>query len=390
MINKKFNKIESFTSIFTISVLIYLLLIKNLFYYYRNFLDINNSIYFVIFFLLVLIWIILILLSFRKKLVFNEIGSKINIPIFLFFLMSFITFLYIFFDPPSQAAIIYQLKVLFYAFINLGIGYFILQASAGKYVKYTFYLSFFIFLLFLFLSPMLWNGYWPPGSNRIHVGDSFSLLGIFFVSILNNKYLKIISVTFIIFLLFFIQSRASFFSFGVIALLIMFKELGLKGTLLTGTFLLLISILFFYDTQIINRMLVDVLLGNDTSMNQRNQLLFEGIKSIKEHWFLGDFAGQYSNNIESGQYIHNILSLWRQYGVIFFVLFIVLFYLTLYRISTKWYCTKDFRIDMTFYLSLFTGIELLLFRSYGTTHYWIGLGMMYSYLYSHYNNDKSS
>ena len=86
MINKKFNKIESFTSIFTISVLIYLLLIKNLFYYYRNFLDINNSIYFVIFFLLVLIWIILILLSFRKKLVFNEIGSKISIPIFLFFL----------------------------------------------------------------------------------------------------------------------------------------------------------------------------------------------------------------------------------------------------------------------------------------------------------------
>ena len=73
-----------------------------------------------------------------------------------------------------------------------------------------------------------------------------------------------------------------------------------------------------------------------------------------------------------------------------FVLFIVFYYLTLYRISTKWYCTKDFRIDMTFYLSLFTGIELLLFRSYGTTHYWIGLGMMYSYLYSHYNNDKSS
>ena len=134
-------------------------------------------------------------------------------------------------------------------------------------------------------------------------------------------------------------------------------------------------------------MLVDVLFGNDTSMNQRNQLLFEGIKSIKEHWFLGDFAGQYTNNVVSGHYIHNILSLWRQYGVIFFALFIVVYYRTLYRISTKWYFTKDFRIDMTFYLSLFTGIELLLFRSYGTTHYWIGLGIMYSYLYSHYNND---
>ena len=194
MINKKINKIDNFISLFTIMVLIYLLLIKNLFYYYRDYLDINNSIYFVIFFLLVLSWIILILLSFRKKLVSNKIGSKINIPVFLFFLMSLITFLYIFFDPPNQAAIIYQLKVLIYAIINLGIGYFILQASAGKYVKYTFYLSFFIFLLFLFLSPMLWNGYWPQGSNRIHVGDGFSLLGIFFVSILNNKYLKIISV----------------------------------------------------------------------------------------------------------------------------------------------------------------------------------------------------
>ena len=157
MINKKISKIENFTSLFTVMVLIYLLLIKNLFYYYRNWTDIcqnnicNNSIYFVIFFLLVLIWIILILLSFRKKLVFNEIGSKINIPIFLFFLMSFITFLNILFDPPSQAAIIYQLKVLIYAIINLGIGYFILQASAEKYVKYIFYLSFFIFLLFLTL-----------------------------------------------------------------------------------------------------------------------------------------------------------------------------------------------------------------------------------------------
>jgi len=388
--NKK-NQIESLISFFTIIVLISLLLIKNIFYYYHANSEISTIFYLGFFFLFVFIWFTLISLNIKKNIIFNKIQNNLNIPILLMFLVSLITLLSIFFNSSNQEMIIYQVKVLIYASIHLSLGYFILRALDEEYVKFIVCFSFFMFVLFVLLSLIIkWNDYWPQPLKNIHVGDAFSLLGIVFISILKNKYLKIISLTIIILGLFFIQSRASFFSFGVIGLLIMFKELGLKRTLLMGTLLLCIiciTILFFYDTNLVNRMLIDVFSGNDSSMSERNQLLFQGLKSIKEHWFLGDFGGQYTNSSVSGHYIHNILSLWRQYGILFFILFFFFYYHTLCRLSTIWYFKKNFKIDVTFYLSLFTGIEFLLFRSYGTTHYWLGLGLMYSYLYSHHHND---
>ena len=54
-------------------------------------------------------------------------------------------------------------------------------------------------------------------------------------------------------------------------------------------------------------------------------MFFDGLSDINENFFYGKYGGQIIQYGESGYYIHNILSYWRQFGFITFLLSIIVF-----------------------------------------------------------------
>src|SRR6056297_2487183 len=84
------------------------------------------------------------------------------------------------------------------------------------------------------------------------------------------------------------------------------------------------------------RMFVFLDLEQDSSFNARQELFDKGVRAIKNHWYTGDLAGQTEYG-GLGSYIHNYLSLWRQFGLFAFMLFIILILFLIYRIfSILW------------------------------------------------------
>ena len=75
-------------------------------------------------------------------------------------------------------------------------------------------------------------------------------------------------------------------------------------------------------------------------MSDRAILFQKGLLAIKEYWFIGDFMGDVRDNGHTGGYIHNGLSLWRQYGIIPFILLLLLLLGSYLKILILFFKTK--------------------------------------------------
>jgi len=104
-----------------------------------------------------------------------------------------------------------------------------------------------------------------------------------------------------------------------------------------------------------------------------------GWEGILNHWLLGDYGGQVKHFGDLGSYIHNILSYWRQYGIVPFVLIIAL----LWVLSKNIFLVKAHRYprymsDIYFFkmVSVFLVVEGLVARAYSSPFLWLAVGIM--------------
>lgn len=85
----------------------------------------------------------------------------------------------------------------------------------------------------------------------------------------------------------------------------------------------------------------------DSSFNERIEQFKYGLDAIKGSWFFGQYLGQTIVCQDSvylsgfGSYMHNLLSFWRQYGVIFFIIFTIFYFSRLIKIYFLWKNTKE-------------------------------------------------
>jgi len=102
--------------------------------------------------------------------------------------------------------------------------------------------------------------------------------------------------------------------------------------------MIMISIYFFNDSNdnIFNdhRMLKILQIANDSSFKLRLEQFNDGFESIKNNWLCGDFAGQFEKGAGLGNYMHSYISIWRQFGLVPFLLFIISF------LTSWWYLYK--------------------------------------------------
>ena len=103
------------------------------------------------------------------------------------------------------------------------------------------------------------------------------------------------------------------------------------------------------------------------SMRERSLMFTHGINDIKNSPIFGSIGGQLilKEKPDKGSYIHNYLSIWRQFGIIPFIIFCSFVIFSFKKIF-------KYPIDNHYFLLLlFLSFEILFFRSYKYTYIWI-------------------
>lgn len=349
-----------------------------------------------------LAYIFLVFIGFFYK-YFNKYWKNIYVDLFIvLFLYIGLSILYYQLANYSYVSFdvtIYQTKVLIYALANLCLGIVLYKSIDNSFYDRAFFSFWLIYMVFIllnidyFLFAFISNSL--VGAHQI-VGDTFAIVTLISVFLIKNRWYKLISFTIVLVLLFMIKSRATFFSFLLLYFFWFIKEFGIKFFLLTifiGLCMSLISIVL--NVISFDQKMLGVFLGKqDNSLNERIEMMKFGIYAIKDHWFLGDYAGQmrvYEGQYRSGMmgaYIHNFLSFWRQFGLSFFILFMGMYIYGLYKNYVLLKYKKDYKNEFILYLGLFLFIEMLFFRSYTLPYYWFAMGLMFMNIACNKKMDK--
>jgi O-antigen ligase len=105
-------------------------------------------------------------------------------------------------------------------------------------------------------------------------------------------------------------------------------------------------------------------MSGDASLAERAILFDGGIAGIIEHPFQGDYLGQVRDFGATGYYIHDILSMWQQFGLLGFAIYTYLIFMTA---KIGYNCLKYRRFDphseALIYLSVASLIGVLTTKS---------------------------
>lgn len=207
------------------------------------------------------------------------------------------------------------------------------------------------------------------------LADSFAIFSIFLLCINNDIRKQTIIILVSIICLFALFSRASLYCFTIMSFLFLYKENR------KIFFIVLISFIGFIYFSVNNGIIEDRMLrllagSSDTSLNMRVEDFNRGWEDLSDNWILGSFMGDVENNFgNSGEYIHNYLSFWRQFGIIpFLAFFIILTSQTIY-IFYLWFKQKRSNsvLNILFYFTIFTLLEIITSRSYVFPYIWLSI-----------------
>lgn len=228
-------------------------------------------------------------------------------------------------------------------------------------------------------------------TNYLRIAEWFAFCSLGVISYSKKSVFSTLVFIFSLIALFFINSRfalAAFLIIGLIIIVYRFKGRG-AGTLIFIvlisflTLLLLLNIDFgiFRDSRVLRLFLSP---DTDTSLMARRQMNNLGIEAIKNNWFIGDFRGQVDQG-GFGAYMHNFLSYWRQYGIVVFLLFVLLL-VAIWLNVFKW-LRQDALHNSAYlfafaYLS-FATLGVLFSKSYVYTEIFLAIGICTSLIYKY-------
>lgn len=305
----------------------------------------------------------------------------------LFFLILYINiyFIYYYLFPTNYMTTevhIFQAKVILYAIFNILLAKALFDNFENKNLKIVILISLLISFLLFILNFNIDNLKYILKHQLL--GGTLPFVGILTFVFIKDRKVKITIATLVLIMLYFIHSRASFYSFIVVYTFFILKELGVKKSIyIFFTILAVSSILYFFNIiEPSKRMLGISQISQDGSFNERLEQFKYGIEAIKNNWFFGQYAGQvifhegskYSAGL--GSYMHNILSFYRQYGLVFFLIFSI-YYLYLYlKIYLQFLKSDDEKIETSFYFGTLVLMYLLFFHAYDYPFIWFAFAFM--------------
>jgi len=377
--------------ILSVYIFIFYFFIRILYIYYGIESVINIWYYRIFFYLPIVLWFVLILKDYFM--LFSNLKKNKFLNTFLFLYL--IIFMYIIFhhffglEYITMLVTKFQVKMLFYAILNILLGAYLYKSLTELYFQKVIFIVWLIYTLILIFNINYFTTLeYKASALRLLLSDPYVLISIIAIFInIKNKYLKIILFTLVLFLAYVLKSRATFYSLLVVYIFFIIKELGFKNFFVLCLFAL-VSLVVLNNLNLItlDTRMFGVLQGkSDGSLNERLLQFEYGLEAIKNNLIFGQYAGQiiiHESGYRSGEmgaYMHNFLSYWRQFGIVFFILFVYLYLNATLRLLKEWIYNSN-KINQTlFYLVLFFGIESLLFRSYSNTYVWFVLGIVYMY-----------
>lgn len=323
----------------------------------------------------------------------RTLGKWLNTGLFLSF--TFYVTLLILISPDKldswgNSGFILNLKILVYYWVFFLIGWNLTNLYEYKSVIFFFW-SLMLINLGLHFNTTNFSidlkGF-PSDLHGIYLflGDSFALWSLLTISVLRRPFSVVLIAVISTAALFAFQSRASWYAFILIFPLIMlfFRKSSRYFAIILVVLICFLALSGFIKTSTLqtlnSRMFAIKSLDSDNSVIARKYLAQKGLEKLSRHWFFGDYLGQteYSN---LGGYIHNYLSLWRQFGLIPFIVFLLFLgdfftygWILLRKIISR---KKNISSENYFFLlgGLFSIIECIAARSYSNPFIWLFFGM---------------
>jgi len=338
------------------------------------------------FFLLVIINILIILLLKKIKLIFK--GNKLSIIVLLFFFTKAMF-------PFINSEIDMRDNIFIYLNQNiLPIFLYLSLISSKNEVIYKFLfnrifkLSLFLMFIAIAIISIYFNLPRLGGELVLRIADLYAIyLGIDFCK---NKF-ELVRLGFGLIILIFLSSVSSIICFLFASILTYMyiyrnnieKLIYMFLFLLIITFTLILSFSFAsrdsIPGQLINR-LDDIRAGDDPSLIGRRYWYYMGLENILKKPILGEYLYHYKiygyKYSSYGGYMHNVLSIWAEFGIFSFFLFFVILIYSLGKI-------KILKAEAIF--CLFYMILIGIFRS----HEWFFYPLCFFILVSNLNIKES-
>ncbi len=229
---------------------------------------------------------------------------------------------------------------------------------------------------------------------HLYLGDMFAVVSLYLICSRDRFWQRYLLWVAAVVMVFIIGSRTSFYALvAVLPLTIVFGRdwKAFAGFALTLAVVGVLGMVFLGDDYLkSHRMLSFVFTGSDHNFAARGDYFVEGMRQLWSNWFWGDYAGQLHQGRGIGFYIHNYFSIWRQFGLIPFVLFLYMVGVSLRIIAEGIRTFNDGRFKLFVLLMAFCLIEVAFSRAYMFPFIFIPLGMGGRFLIEKYRDDSVS
>jgi len=223
----------------------------------------------------------------------------------------------------------------------------------------------------------------------LFLGDSFAVWAILTISISKRPWIRFVVIVLSIVCLYALISRASFYAFLILLPYIMFKLFRHKHFVFYFTILAILVVLSYlhlpWNTILHSRQFGMLISGIRTSAIKRFIFLHAGLEDILSYWLLGRYGGQLEWFGTRGAYIHNYLSIWRQFGLFPFIMFVVMWGWVVAlaaRIGLKFRGIPESTALFFVLITAFVTILIVSARSHGNSLPFFVLGLFVSLLRS--------
>jgi hypothetical protein len=179
-----------------------------------------------------------------------------------------------------------------------------------------------------------------------------------------SRFLKSTLLLMSVAILYFIGSRTEFFLLCLVAPVFIYINFGMRGAI--GLALLALPVVIYLAATLeVNERFAGIFeeLGSGSS---RTELMLAGMKGIFDNPIFGDYLGQVREHGNVGAYIHNGLSVYQQFGLVGFLLYMYLIVCSLiigllYLSQAKQYP----QLEALVYASIISLVGVLISKSIG-------------------------
>lgn len=242
---------------------------------------------------------------------------------------------------PNPSATQQSLELLIFWLAFYGLGFYLVQLKANTNIKLLNYFiyAFFIYALYYVITSgklMLEFGTSDVDNDAVSgyqgIARNILVIGFIIISYTQSKIMTLLKVLIVGILLFLIGARSEFFAFILSIFALQFILIPKsKSSFITIVATLAIGFAFVtanFDTLMESRQLQVFNLNQSNSWNERESMKALALKQIEQNPFLGDFGGHTkfggTAKTPTGAYAHNSLSGYVNYGLIFFILYMLL------------------------------------------------------------------